>query len=99
MISQLYSYLQKDNDYTIIDSRSVNWGNFVFTNGYKTHYITQDELLKPYLISFGYYNVADYEDVILLINNIEDPYEVVPGTLLLIPDIRDVKQFILDNAV
>jgi hypothetical protein len=98
MITKIYSKLLDTSDYTIFDSRSINWGNFEFTNGYKKHFITQDQILKPYLISLGYYNVIDYEDEILLINNIADLYEVVVGTEIKIPDINDLKQFILNNS-
>ena len=98
MIEKIYTKLQNDSSYMILDTHSIKWGDFKFVNGYIKHYISEQELLKPYLISFGYYSTAEYEDVILLVNNISDPYEVVPGTELKIPDIRDIKQFILDHT-
>jgi len=98
MISKIYNKLQNDSDYVILDTRSVKWGDFKFTNGFTKHYISQEELLKPYLISFRYYNTAEYEDEILLVNNIQDPYEVVAGSELKIPALDDLKQFILDNT-
>ena len=99
MIQTIYEKLQDDSEYTIIDSRSVNWSAFTFTNGFKRHYISDVEILKPYLISSLYYSTVDYEDEILLINGISDIFEVKVGSELKIPDLNDLKQFILDNTL
>lgn len=98
MIQSMYSKLEDSSDYTIIDSRSVNWSAFEFTNGFKRHFISADEILKPYLISSQYYSTVEYEDEILLINGIADPFELVPGVEIKIPDLNDLKTFILNNT-
>jgi hypothetical protein len=98
MIEKIYRKLEDDSDYTILDSRSIMWSNFKFTNGYKKHYVSSDEILKPYLISMGYYGTVEYEDVILLVNNIQDPYELIPGIEINIPNLQDIQQFIVDNT-
>lgn len=98
MNAKIYSKLVNTSADVIINSRSLKWGDFEFTNGYTKHYISDAELLKPYLISYTYYNTTEYEDEILLINNIKDPYEVVPGTEIKIPKVGDIQQFILDHT-
>lgn len=98
MIQTIYSKLEDSSDYTIIDSRSVNWSAFEFKNGFIRHFISADETLKPYLISSLYYSTVDYEDEILMINGISDPFDLIPGVEIRIPDINDLKQFILDNT-
>jgi hypothetical protein len=98
MIEKIYTKLQDDSSYTIYDPSSIKWGDFKWINGFTKHYITKEELLRPYLISYRYYNTVEYENFILLVNNIEDPFEVVSGTLLKIPTLTDVKQFILSNT-
>lgn len=97
MNQSIYTKLVDNSDYTIIDSRAVNWSSFVFTNGFKRHFISSEEILKPYLISYQYYSTVEYEDEILMINGISDPFLLVPGIEIRIPDINDLKQFILDN--
>ena len=98
MNPKIYNKLVNTSTDIILDSRSLKWRDFQFTNGYTKHYITESELLKPYLISYAYYDTPEYEDEILLINNIQDPYEVVPGTEIKIPKVQDIRQFILDHT-
>jgi hypothetical protein len=81
----------------IRDSTSINWKNFQWTNGYYIHKISKREMQRPYLIAASYYGDVEYEDIILLLNNIEDPFEMVPESEIYIPKLEDINQFILDN--
>jgi len=94
---ELYQTLLETNDVVIKDSTTVNWGAFKWTNGYYIHYITKLETERPYLISYAYYGVNDYMDVILLVNNIPDIFECVSGKKIYIPKIEDIKTFILES--
>ena len=96
----------RETVYTILGTESImkynnpcscDWGSFPWTNGYFTHRISKREIERPYLISSQYYGTVDYEDVILLINNIAHIFDVVPGTELKIPKIQDLRKFLLDN--
>lgn len=98
MIQNIYDKIFDSSDYTIIDPRSINWSQFIFTNGFTKHFVADDEILKPYLISYRNYSTVDYEDELMLINGISDPYELYVGAELRIPDLNDLKQFILDNT-
>ena len=79
----------------IYDPTSVDFSQFQWTNGYIKHYITPLEISKPYLISYSYYGAIDYEDIILLVNNIANIFDVVPGMEIKIPNATDIKNFIL----
>lgn len=94
----IYEKLEDTPDYTIYDARTIDWSTFTFTNGWYTYIVTELDLLKPYMISFAYYNDISYEDIILLVNNIEDPFEMVVGSELKIPKLDDIKSFILVNS-
>jgi hypothetical protein len=98
MIQTIYDKLLDSSDYTIIDPRSVNWSTFEFTSGFVKHYVAEEEILKPYLISFQYYDTVEYEDELLMINGISDPFQMYVGVELRIPELNDLKQFILDNT-
>jgi len=87
-----------DTDGNVIrDSTSIIWKDFKWTNGYFKHKISKTEIERPYLISQIYYSTVEYWDIILLLNNIEDIFEIVPLSELFIPKLDDIKQFILDN--
>lgn len=87
----------KEKNLTIYDSQSIDWLSFNWSNGYYPHKISSIEIQKPYLISYAYYGTVEYEDVILLLNGIEDPFELIPGKELMIPKVDDLKTFILKN--
>jgi hypothetical protein len=97
MREKIQSILDNTDGNTIMDSTSVDYKNFKWTNGYFIHSITQKEIEKPYLISYAYYGTVEYWDLILLLNNIEDPFEIIPLSKLYIPKLQDVKQFVLEN--
>lgn len=93
----IQSIMTQIDGVTIYDPTSIRWTEFEFTNGYYEHEINTHEILKPYLISYHYYGTVDYEDIILLINNIENIFEVPVGSAIKIPKIDDLKNFILKN--
>lgn len=85
------------NNIQVYDPLTVDWSKFQWKNGFYIHKITIKEIEKPYLISYAYYKNIEYEDIILLVNNIQNVWEVVPGKELKIPKIDDIKNFILLN--
>ena len=94
MKEKLYSILETNNGVDIFDSQTVDWSKFDYTNGWTIHNVSKDELLRFYLISASYYGTVEYEDVLLLLNNIVDPFEMVIGSEIKIPKIEDLKNFI-----
>lgn len=96
MREQIYDILESYPE-TILDSRSIDWSKFEYNREYILHNITEDEIMRPYLISTRYYGSIKYEDILLLLNNIEDVFEIVPGSELIIPDEQDIRDFIVKN--
>ena len=95
-----YFILEKittENGIDIFDPTSVNWSKFPFDNNFKVHVLKASDILKPYMISFVYFDTVDYEDIILLINGIENVFDLLPGTEIKIPMIEDLENFILEN--
>jgi hypothetical protein len=97
MREKVQSILSDVNGDIIRDSTSVRWSDFEWTNGYFTHKLSKLEIERPYLISRAYYGSVEYWDIILLVNNIEDIFEVVPFTEIYIPKLNDIKSFIVNN--
>jgi hypothetical protein len=97
MRNSLMSVLLEDVEkgITLYDPLSIDFKKFTWPSGYYPHKISKTEIAKPYLISYAYYGTVDYEDIILLLNNIEDPFEMVPGKELRIPKLVDLEAFIL----
>lgn len=81
----------------IYDPTTINWTSFDWSEGYSVHKITYNEIIKPYLISYTYFNTVDYEDILMFLNNIDDPWALVPGSELWIPTIGELKNFLSLN--
>jgi len=94
---KLQNIITEENDITIYNPLSIDWSTFEWNNGYKSHKLTQDEILKTWMISYKYYRTVIYEDIILLLNKIADIHEVPVGTEILIPDLAELKSFIIKN--
>jgi hypothetical protein len=82
---------------TVYDSTTIKWSTFPWANGFYKHAITSVELIKPYLISWAYYGDVSWEYVLLLLNNIADIEDVPVGTIINIPKLQDLKDFLLAN--
>jgi len=93
----LMSLLTTTQDIDIYDPTSINWKTFSWSRGYYTHSLTEIEILKPYLISYSYYETVAYEEIILLLNGIQDIWAVVPGTEIRIPKLDDLRNFLIKN--
>jgi hypothetical protein len=50
------------------------------------HYVTQDQVMRPDLISFLYYGTPEYIDIILKANGISNPFSIKEGMFLMIPE-------------
>jgi len=95
MREKIYTIIQED-PVPIYDPGSVDFSKFQWTNGYYNHKLTKSEIEKPYLLSYQYYGSLEYEEIILLVNNIPDIFEVPTGTSIKIPKLVDIKTFLLD---
>jgi hypothetical protein len=93
------SILDDTTENIIRDPASLDVSTFKFTNGYFKHVLTQREKERPDKISFQYYGSVAYENLILLINNVVDVWELPVGTKLRIPKLEDLKTFIKDNSI
>ena len=82
---------------TIYDPTTINWSTFLWQQGYYKHYVSETDIMKPYNIPFAYYNDVQYEDAILLLNGIENPWDLFPGAMLKIPKLEELDKFVLDN--
>jgi len=92
------SQLEIQDQVIVYDSQSIRWDDFDWTLGYQKHFITKDEILKGYLIAENFYGDVNYESVIFLLNSISDPWDMVPGTEIRIPNLVDVQTFLLNNS-
>lgn len=97
MREQLQTIFHNENGVTLYNPLSINWNTFKWDQGYYPHIINTIEIYKPYLISQMYYGTIAYEEHILLLNNIEDIFEIKPGIEIKIPKIDELKKFIFQN--
>ena len=87
-----------DNEIQFFDLASVDWSKFTFDRGYLTHYLSQAEVDRAWIVSYTYYGTTEYEDFIWLVNGIVNPFELVSGQMLKIPSLLDISDFIAANS-
>ena len=88
--------------YTVLTTNGVQeldflWnGLSLFVINYNVSYyrVTEVDLLRPDLISYKVYGTIDFWWIILLVNNIDNPFkDLVVGTILQIPDKLDIYEY------
>lgn len=95
MREQIFKQITQISGTIVYDPTNVDFSKFKYTNGYYNHTLAKREIEKPYLISLAYYGTVDYDDIILLVNNIANIWECAPGVQLKIPKLDDLKTFLL----
>jgi len=84
---------EKTHGITPLDSTSIDWLKFFWGN-YSIHTLSADEIYRFYLVAEKYYDDSNYEDILLLLNNIHSIFELRAGTEIKIPAKRDVDIFL-----
>jgi len=88
--------------YTVLTTNGVQELDFLwnglshFVINYNVSYyrVTEVDLLRPDLISYKVYGTIDFWWIILLVNNIDNPFkDLVVGTILQIPDKLDIYEY------
>lgn len=64
---------------------NIPWQSFPFNQGYRIHYMTDIDKLRSWNVSVLWYNSVDYDDILFLINNVQDPWNMPDGYELKIP--------------
>ena len=62
-------------------------------------WFTQNYIDRFDIFMYEYYNVAEYDDLILFLNNIQYKGDLVAGDKLLMPKKEDIEDFFLNYIV
>ena len=92
-------YLYTYEDVKIYDPSSIDVKSYKWDQGYYKHKLTRQEIIKPYLISYIYYNDKELWYYILLLNGIVNIEDLPVGTEIWIPIKAELQQFILNNKL
>ena len=87
--------LDSSNGVEIYDPFSFDTSDFQWKEGYTIHIVNQWDVFKPYRISRLYYGTVEYTNIILTLNNIGDPFELKPGFKMYVPNITELRQYLL----
>jgi len=98
MRHKLMTEIEETDGIIVYDTQSIDWTTYDWTQGYTKHFITEQEILKGYLIAYNYYRDVNYESIIFLLNNISDPWDIIVGTELRIPTLSNLQTFISENS-
>jgi hypothetical protein len=84
----------KSNGDVVLDliRRAVSFLNIRIGGG-KAYLVTDETCMRPDLISFAFYQRADYADLILKYNGYSNPFSVNVGDILRIPDADTIGKF------
>jgi len=61
--------------------------------------LTQQNIDRMDLFMFDFYNITDYDDIILWLNNIEFKEQLASGDKFLLPDKKDLERFYIDFII
>lgn len=91
------SLLESNNpvEVNVYDPLSLDFSDFPWKNGWEEYRVQDADIRKFYRVSQMYYGTPEYEDILLLINNIADPFELIPGTIVFIPEFNELKSYLL----
>ncbi len=71
-----------------------SFNEFAFKRPMETHTVTDDDILRPDLISIKFYERISFWWIIAKVNDIEDFWnDIEVGDVLNIPDIEDIEEF------
>ena len=87
--------LDSSNGVEIYDPFSFDVSDFQWKEGYETHLVTQWDVFKPYRISRLYYDTTEYTNIILMLNNVGDSFELKPGFKMYIPNLAELRRYLL----
>ena len=89
--------LESDNSVgvNIYDPLSLDFSDFPWLNGWSEYAVTMADIRKFYRVSNSFYETPDYSDILLTINNIADPWELTPGTIIYIPNKAELDSYLL----
>ena len=74
--------------------------NFQMTYPVSYYQTTDDDFMRPDLISYKTYGTVNYWWIILYVNDIESPLtDIVSGAVLTIPNIIDIYEFYKQYAI
>ncbi len=86
--------LDTTNNIVIRNPLSIDWSSFPYESGFTLHNLTDLNIIKPYTISLEYYGSTNYEDILLLLNNIENIFDCVPEKEIKIPNFQELKTWL-----
>lgn len=81
-----------------VDSLSSKFREFVPVRKISTHRVIGDEVRRPDMISYREYGTPYLWWFVLKVNSIDDPFSLVEGALLKIPNVTDYYDFVEQNA-
>lgn len=97
LMETLESFSENSFSVDVMDSSTVDWSKFTWENGYIKHFITQNEILRPYYLSYIYFGTTTWEYVLLELNGIDDIDNVPIGSEIWIPKLVDLEDFVRKN--
>lgn len=71
--------------------------NFEFNDIPQKYILTQQDVYRFDLLMYSYYGNANYDDLVLFINNIEHISLIDPGFTIYLPSKRDLDLFYQEN--
>lgn len=90
----LTPYSINNFDFDINNPISVDWSKFMWTKEITKHMLTEEEIYRFYLVPEFYYDNTGYEDILLILNNITNIFDLLPGTYINIPSKDNIDNFL-----
>jgi|LSPZ01.1.fsa_nt_gi hypothetical protein len=89
----LSSNVKDIDDEAFPDVLSVDYLNTQFTELPKFTEVTQPDIERFWLFMYNYYGNCDYDDLLLMINNVPYVTCLQPGDPIYLPKLSDIESF------
>lgn len=88
---------QNGNTYPDIFTFPAN--KLTFKSRAQKYILNYNDIIRFDLLISNYYGFADYSDIVLWFNEINHIADVIPGTVIYLPDQNDIDTFYRDYSI
>lgn len=93
LLTKNAEYMYKNNQYS--DILTLPLQKFVYTKAPLIYTLTEIDIERFDVFTFNQYGTCDYDDILLMLNNVYFKHDLEIGQTLIIPDLVDLENFFL----
>lgn len=89
--------LDEEDNQAYPDIMTLAFDTFEYRTSAEKHYLSDADIKRIDSLMSRKYGVAQYDDLVLLLNGVDYLYEQEPGVEVKLPTLRDIERFYAEN--